>query len=264
MEFSPGINIIVGRNNAGKTSLLEVLTLNFENHPHRSLKTLPNKFSSLQEESKIQITLHIEKEELRNLIKNLSIIGIPRAATEKCYFLADKYEYDPDRYHDQYMSAIDESVKYAVRQFKDFLENSDFIQTSLFLQPNIKMDNNSLIKLLNFESYKQAFQKVFYKIEYDDSDQIVIEKTTSYSDENGIVQEHFVNYSGKIQESIGYKLFDKFQNRIYRFQAERLNIGICKCESKADINLKSNVLILRKYSLYCRVKFQECLINSIN
>lgn len=29
MEFSPGINIIVGRNNAGKTSLLEVLTLDF-------------------------------------------------------------------------------------------------------------------------------------------------------------------------------------------------------------------------------------------
>ncbi len=240
MEFSPGINIIVGRNNAGKTSLLEVLKLDFENHPHRSLKTLPNKFSSLQEESKIQITLQIEKEELRNLIKKLSIIGIPRAATEKYYFIADKYEYNPDEYHDQYMSAIDESVRYAVRQFKDFLENPDFILTSLFLQPNIKMENRSLIKLLNFESYKQAFQKVFYKIKYDDSDQIVIEETTSYSDEDGIVQEPFVNYSGKNQESIGYKLFDKFQNRIYRFQTERLNIGICKCESKADINLKSN------------------------
>ncbi|WP_375473159.1 AAA family ATPase [uncultured Nostoc sp.] len=239
MEFSPGVNIIVGRNNAGKTSLLEVLKLDFENHPHRSLKTLPNKLSSLQEESKIQITLHIEKEELRNLIK-ISIIGIPRAATEKYYFFADKYEYEPNDYHDQYMSAIDESVRYAVRQFKDFLENTDFILTSLFLQPNLKMENKSLIKLLNFESYKQAFKKVFYKIKYDDSDQIVIEETTSYSDEDGIVQEPFVNYSGKIQESIGYKLFDKFQNRIYRFQAERLNIGICKCESKADINLKSN------------------------
>ena len=240
MEFSPGVNIIVGRNNAGKTSLLEVLKLDFENHPHRSLKTLPNKLSSLQEESKIQITLHIEKEELRNLIKSLSIIGIPRAATEKYYFFADKYEYEPNDYHDQYMSAIDESVRYAVRQFKDFLENPDFILTSLFLQPNLKMENKSLIKLLNFESYKQAFKKVFYKIKYDDSDQIVIEETTSYSDEAGIVQEPFVKYSGKIQESIGYKLFDKFQNRIYRFQAERLNIGICKCESKADINLKSN------------------------
>ncbi|QLE41981.1 ATP-binding protein [Nostoc sp. C052] len=240
MEFSPDINIIVGRNNAGKTSLLELLTLKFENHPHRSLKTLPSKLSSIQEESKIQITLNIDKEELRSFIKKLSIIGIPRAATENYHFFADKYEDDPDKYHDQYMSAIDESVRYAVRQFKHFLENHDLIQTSLFLQPNLKIENRSLITLLNFESYKQAFEKVFYKIKYDDNDQIVIQETTSYSDEDGIVQEPFVNYSGKVQESIGYKLFDKFQNCIYRFQAERLNIGICKYDSKTDTNLKSN------------------------
>ncbi|WP_257237194.1 AAA family ATPase [Nostoc sp. 'Peltigera malacea cyanobiont' DB3992] len=237
MEFSPGVNIIVGRNNAGKTSLLEVLKLDFENHPHRSLKTLPNKLSSIQEESKIEITLHIEKEELQSFIKSLSFVGIPRAATKNYYFFAEKYEDNPNDYYDQYMSAIDESVRYAVREFKDFLENPDFIQTSLSLQPNMKMEKKSLIKLLNFETYKQAFKKVFYQIKFDDSDNIVLEEIT-YSDDDGIVEEPFVNYSGRIQESIGYKLFDKFQNRIYRFQAERLNIGICKCESKADINLK--------------------------
>ncbi|WP_277926150.1 MULTISPECIES: AAA family ATPase [Nostoc] len=70
MEFSPGINIIVGRNNSGKTSLLEVLTLNFGNHPHRSLNTLPNKLSSIQKESKIEINLHINKEELRSFLKH--------------------------------------------------------------------------------------------------------------------------------------------------------------------------------------------------
>ncbi|MEH2424148.1 MAG: AAA family ATPase [Nostoc sp.] len=239
MEFSPGVNIIVGRNNAGKTSLLEILKLDFENHPHRSLKTLPNKLSSIQEESKIEITLHIEKEELRSFIKSLSFVGIPRAATKNYYFFAEKYEDNPSDYYDQYMSAIDESVRYAVRKFKDFLENPDFIQTSLSLQPNMKMDKKSLIKLLNFETYKQAFKKVFYKIKSDDSDNIILEETT-YSDDDGIVEEPFVNYSGKSQESIGYKLFEKFQNSIYRFQAERLNIGICKYENKADINLKSN------------------------
>lgn len=39
LEFQPGINIIVGANNAGKTALLEALSLNVENNPHRSLKT---------------------------------------------------------------------------------------------------------------------------------------------------------------------------------------------------------------------------------
>nr|WP_313931836.1 MULTISPECIES: AAA family ATPase [Nostoc] len=162
---------------------------------------------------------------------------MPRAATEKYYFIADKYDYDPDRYHDEYMSAIDESVRYAAKKFQDFLDNPGFVDISISLQSNIKIDNDSLIKLLNFELYKQAFQKVFYKIKFDDSNKIVIEETT-YSDDE--VQEPFVKYSGKIQESIGSKLFDKFQNRIYRFQAERLNVGICKCENKADTELKSN------------------------
>jgi AAA15 family ATPase/GTPase len=42
LEFSPGINIIVGQNNSGKTALLEALTMNFDNVPHRSIKNLRN------------------------------------------------------------------------------------------------------------------------------------------------------------------------------------------------------------------------------
>ena len=38
LEFKPGINIIVGANNAGKTALLEALTLSFETSPHRSIR----------------------------------------------------------------------------------------------------------------------------------------------------------------------------------------------------------------------------------
>jgi AAA15 family ATPase/GTPase len=41
LEFTYGINIIVGQNNSGKTALLEALTLNFDNVPHRSIKTFP-------------------------------------------------------------------------------------------------------------------------------------------------------------------------------------------------------------------------------
>ncbi|WP_416211698.1 ATP-dependent nuclease [Nostoc sp. DedQUE12b] len=179
--------------------------------------------------------------ELLNFIEDCSSnIGIPRAATKEYYYVAQRYDYDPDKYHDQYMSAIRESVIYAIEKFRYFLETPDFLETSSYLQPNMKMDNISLKKLLNFELYEQAFQKVFYKIKYDNSKKIVLEETTAYSDKDGIVEEPFVNYSGDIQGSIGYKLFNKFQTRIYRFQAERLNIGIYKCENKADTNLKSN------------------------
>ncbi|RCJ42197.1 hypothetical protein A6770_08270 [Nostoc minutum NIES-26] len=253
LQFSPDINIIVGRNNSGKTSLLELLTLNFENHPHESIKTLPNKFVTIKEKSKLEITLHIDKEELRSFIKQLMPnVGIPRAATKKYFLIAPKYEYDPDTYHNQYMSAIDESVRYAIKNFQDMLENQDFLEIHLSLLSNINLDNNSLKNLLNFESYEQAFENVYYKIKYDERENIVFEETI-YSedgivDDNGIVQEPFVNYSGKIQESIGYKLFEKFQNCIYRFQAERLNVSICKFENnsvlKSDASNLAEVLCI--------------------
>ncbi|MEH2082275.1 MAG: AAA family ATPase [Nostoc sp.] len=71
MEFSPGINIIVGRNNAGKTSLLEVLSLNFDNYPHQSIRTLPKKVSILKEnKSRVEIIWQIQTEEVRNFIKH--------------------------------------------------------------------------------------------------------------------------------------------------------------------------------------------------
>lgn len=46
LEFQPGINIIVGANNSGKTALLEALTLNFKTSPHRSIETLPQPYST--------------------------------------------------------------------------------------------------------------------------------------------------------------------------------------------------------------------------
>src|SRR5919199_2392291 len=78
LEFSPGINIIVGQNNSGKTALLEALTLNFDNVPHRSKKTLPNPSSKIERESNADILLHLDKGELRTLLNQIPHpIGIP-------------------------------------------------------------------------------------------------------------------------------------------------------------------------------------------
>ena len=41
IEFSEGFNVIVGPNNAGKTTLLEALSLSFVGKPHKSILTLP-------------------------------------------------------------------------------------------------------------------------------------------------------------------------------------------------------------------------------
>jgi len=68
LEFKPGINIIVGANNAGKTALLEALSLNFENNPHRSLKTEQD-FNS---NSYAQVSLIADKPAIEEVAQKLS------------------------------------------------------------------------------------------------------------------------------------------------------------------------------------------------
>ena len=71
IEFTPGINIIIGQNNSGKTALLEALTLKLSSNPHRSTKTIPTLFSKINEESSAEITLSIEKHELRRVFEQI-------------------------------------------------------------------------------------------------------------------------------------------------------------------------------------------------
>jgi predicted ATP-dependent endonuclease of OLD family len=69
LEFQPGINIIVGANNSGKTALLEALSLNFENKSHRSLKTLLH-FNS---DSCAKVSLVANKSAIEEVAQKLSI-----------------------------------------------------------------------------------------------------------------------------------------------------------------------------------------------
>ena len=69
LEFQPGINIIVGANNSGKTALLEALSLNFEKKSHRSLKTLLH-FNS---DSCAKVSLVADKSAIEEVAKKLSI-----------------------------------------------------------------------------------------------------------------------------------------------------------------------------------------------
>jgi len=71
LEFQPGINIIVGANNSGKTALLEALTLNFKTSPHRSIETLPQPNSTPIQESAAQVTLIFTKAEIHRFFDDL-------------------------------------------------------------------------------------------------------------------------------------------------------------------------------------------------
>src|SRR5215467_11007225 len=42
VELTSGFNVVVGQNNAGKTALVEAVSLHFDNKSHISMKTTPN------------------------------------------------------------------------------------------------------------------------------------------------------------------------------------------------------------------------------
>ena len=68
IEFEPGINIISGQNHSGKTALLEALSRNFGNIPHKSIKTLLRRSSSSTKYSQVEIGIKITKEEISNFL----------------------------------------------------------------------------------------------------------------------------------------------------------------------------------------------------
>lgn len=67
LELAKGINIVVGRNNAGKTALLEAMSLKFDANPHRAIDPSPTTRMP-RPESVVSVTFTVSKHELIDLI----------------------------------------------------------------------------------------------------------------------------------------------------------------------------------------------------
>ena len=73
LQFSTGFNVLVGQNNAGKSTLLEALGLKFPSKPHKSLSVLPRPTSPVNSISQAKVTLTVTAEELKDVL--LSVGG---------------------------------------------------------------------------------------------------------------------------------------------------------------------------------------------
>ncbi|HZI11653.1 MAG TPA: AAA family ATPase [Myxococcus sp.] len=69
ITFGPGFNIITGKNNAGKTALIEGLSLKFSNNPHRSSKTVPTPAHSLSTPSSAQFKIVVSQDDMAEVIR---------------------------------------------------------------------------------------------------------------------------------------------------------------------------------------------------
>jgi len=224
LEFTPGINIIVGQNNAGKTALLEALTLNFSDVPHRSIKTLNNPLSTLGNiQSKSQVSLYLDKKELRLILaQGLLPFVIPVVKDDlknQDYNFNDTIE-QLDRSLNK-----DDSVEFIVSLYGSNIidiPNTDlpFILYSNLTDVISARNGEDIYVPTGSRNSENMYHCIDIKLTVDGKLDINIDLHTTLSD------------------TILIKLFKLFQSRIYRFYAERLNISRCAFGNKSILQPK--------------------------
>lgn len=124
LVFNPGINVIVGPNDVGKTALLEALSLGFSNVPH--INVLEKNRDNL---SYVELTISMNKSELRNIIRQTkSRIEIPVPD-----YIADTYRHG---------GPIEMSLS---KHFEDWLNVEEEIQIRMQIRNGQPQENKRLI-----------------------------------------------------------------------------------------------------------------------
>jgi ABC-type branched-subunit amino acid transport system ATPase component len=77
IALTPGFNVVVGQNNAGKTALLEALSLSGGAKAHRSLRVAPTALSPNQGNSVTSITYSLSREDVLELLRDQSDLHLP-------------------------------------------------------------------------------------------------------------------------------------------------------------------------------------------
>ena len=213
LEFKPGINIIVGTNNSGKTALLEALSLSFENHIHKTLTTFPSPSDTLTNfRSCCQLSLSVKKESLQLFVNNLStkignniLITVPDEYTKEQGFLSQSLYNFFNSEKNQ-----DIEIQIRVRGSADAIP-FDNIPNYFSSSYNTKIEN-----LLQYDpnQYNKTYYGVFYT-----------------NDKTNVK-------AGSFAETIQYEFFQKYRRIIYKFDAERLNLGTSR--GGTDCVLKPN------------------------
>jgi hypothetical protein len=112
IEFSTGINIITGQNNAGKTAFLEALSLSFPSKPHRSLTAAPNPNTRTNAPSTVDFVLRFSGADLPRIIS-----GSPNRTVK--LFLPD-----PESPFERFLGVTRQSPEFRSRFIQALIEQS--------------------------------------------------------------------------------------------------------------------------------------------
>lgn len=86
ISLEPGMNLLLGENNSGKSSILQALSLDALSYePHLSLMTKPSSFSQMNGEQRVGLELSIGKSETWKYLGERAIIPIPLGMTQETF-----------------------------------------------------------------------------------------------------------------------------------------------------------------------------------
>lgn len=205
IEFKPGINIIIGQNNSGKTAFLECLSGIFDNIPHKDINLSHSFYEINNNKSEVTISLTLSKEEFKNKLNQLQ---------------------HPLRIH---LITDDNQGDTALATFLSWLHsNNNPVKITLNLSDSkgIYYWNNDIYKLSSYPCQINPKQPGIYPF-------VTVKNAAIEEIQNrGIV-------NAGIEDNILIKMFKLFRDtHIYRFYAERLGVGVCK--SGTETVLKPN------------------------
>ncbi|XHL99408.1 MAG: AAA family ATPase (plasmid) [Microcoleus anatoxicus] len=220
LEFQPGINIIVGGNNSGKTALLEALSLSFETSPHRTIETFPQPNSTPNRESTAKLTLIFTKAEIYNLFDDLPVncyVGL--SSGRNAYLQTDE----------------------VLTLFQNWMDNPNDVELTVsnFTGSSVKR-NDILIKDLD-----PAIKLTYYRpeqftigssrsrnkniIKKDASSRFTFCQDTNETDSSYTEEDFFVT------------LFHEFRNCVSQLQAQRF-VGECSIGNNEELNPRASNL----------------------
>lgn len=206
LEFTPAFNIVSGQNNAGKTALLEALGLNFVGKPHRSLTTLPARDAAPDELSWADVSFTLPSSELVELM----------VARSGGSFRVAQPQLNGEFF--KKVGWVDQDWNASTRRLLDAILAQDSLTFGLRASANLGnaisfrvVDGPSLrlypprITPIGVGNGRYEFANFFY------------------SRESGVRPAGLTGDSSP--SDLGETLAGSFRNHVYRFSAERMNIG---------------------------------------
>jgi predicted ATPase len=196
LEFKPGINIIVGPNNSGKTALLEALSLKFQNNIHKSITTFPSPSDVINTYSMYQLSLIVKKASIVSFINQSSASGNMFVIT-----LPDEYTQNA----------------YLSQPLQQFLDNESFQDIEIQIR-------SSSSDLIPFDSVPN-----FFSSSYNEPLENLLKKRGE--DNRSYPGFYYPNQEPgspltSFGQTIQYQFFQKYRSIIYKFNAERVSSGI--------------------------------------